>query len=257
MKLTSSLLFAFVALALTAAKAQAPATAKPHTAPHATAASSHPLCAKVPELSAQIPALPPGTPCARSLYTITTNPSVKLSDVSPLESPTLRTTLGVEPTSFSLDYIDTKIGTGEIAAPHKWYTVHYTGYLVDGTKFDSSYDHPDKLPFVFPYGQHQVVLGWDTGLDGMRVGGKRRLFIPWQLAYGPNAHGNIPPKSELIFDIELIGQSDKAPASAASTGNPGGMAGGSIPVVTVHPATPAKTPSAEPTATPSATAAKP
>jgi peptidylprolyl isomerase len=128
---------------------------------------------------------------------------------------------------FSLSYIDTKVGSGARVAPRKWYTIHYTGYLVDGAKFDSSYDHPDHAPLTFlqgpgPQGQRQVVPGMDTGLDGMRVGGKRRLFIPWQLAYGPNAHGSIPAKSDLIFDVELVSQSDndprpKPPAPPAAT----------------------------------------
>ena len=114
--------------------------------------------------------------------------------------------------------------TGELAAPHKWYTIQYTGYLVDGTKFDSSYDHPGAEPFSIPYGQHQVIPGWDTGFDGMHVGGKRRLFIPYQLAYGSNGKPPIPPKAELIFDVELISQSDerpaKAPAPSAKPGDP-------------------------------------
>jgi peptidylprolyl isomerase len=176
------------------------------TPPPATAA---PACSKLPELSPTSPALPAGAPCAKPLYTIVSEPAVKLQYVSPLEGPGLRETLGLEPTSFSLDYVDTKIGTGEVAAPHKWYTIHYTGYLVDGTKFDSSLDRGE--PISIPYGQHQVIPGWDTGFDGMRVGGKRRLFIPYQLAYGANAQRQIPAKSELVFDVELISQSDEKP----------------------------------------------
>ena len=122
------------------------------------------------------------------------------------------------PVSITLSYIDTKVGSGALLVPRKWYTIQYTGYLVDGTKFDSSFDHPDHAPLSFqqgpqgPQGQRQVVPGMDTGLDGMKVGGKRRLFIPWQLAYGPSAHANIPPKSMLIFDVELVSQSDKDPS---------------------------------------------
>jgi peptidylprolyl isomerase len=168
-------------------------------------------CSKIPTLSPKIPALPPGLPCAKPLYTITTTPAVQLSYVSPIESTKqLAETLGIESSTFSLDYVDIKVGTGELAAPHKWYSIHYTGYLVDGTKFDSSLDRNE--PINIPYGGHKVIPGWDTGFDGMRVGGKRRLFIPYQLAYG--AQGKppvIPAQSELIFDVELVAQSDTEP----------------------------------------------
>ncbi len=140
-----------------------------------------------------------------------------------MESPTLRDDLGIPmAATFSLSYIDTKVGTGEPAAPHKWYTINYTGYLTDGTKFDSSLDS-GREPLVFqqgpsgPQGRRQMVVGMDTGIDGMRVGGKRRLFIPYQLNYGPagNPQAKIPPKSWLIFDVELVAQSDKAPEPKA------------------------------------------
>ena len=176
-------------------------------------------CVKLPTLSPKIPALPAGLSCAKPLYTITTNPPAKLSDISPMEDPGLRDAVGIPlPVSITLSYIDTKVGSGALLVPRKWYTIQYTGYLVDGTKFDSSFDHPDHAPLSFqqgpqgPQGQRQVVPGMDTGLDGMKVGGKRRLFIPWQLAYGPSAHANIPPKSMLIFDVELVSQSDKDPS---------------------------------------------
>ena len=120
---------------------------------------------------------------------------------------------------YALRYIDTVIGTGPLAASHKYYTVHYTGWLTDGTKFDSSVDR--GTPITFPYGARQVIPGWDTGFEGMHVGGKRRLFIPWQLAYGESGRGPIPPKADLIFDIELVSQSETdprlAPASPAPT----------------------------------------
>lgn len=113
--------------------------------------------------------------------------------------------------SFTLSYIDTKVGTGDLAQPKKYYTVNYTGYLADGTKFDSSLDR--KEPITFPYGAHNVIQGWDTGFDGMRMGGKRRLFVPYQLAYGERGRPPvIPPQAELIFDVELISQSDTPPA---------------------------------------------
>ena len=141
-------------------------------------------------------------------------------------------------TAFSLRYQDIKIGTGPDAEPRKVYKVHYSGWLAaDGYKFDSSYDHPgqpiiDKdgtmerdekgevklsgpQPFSFQQGIGRVIPGFDQGFTGMKIGGKRRLFIPWQLAYGaagrpgPDAaNPGIPPKADLIFDIELVDQSD-------------------------------------------------
>ena len=111
---------------------------------------------------------------------------------------------------YALRYIDTFIGTGEPAQPRKYYTVHYTGYLTDGTKFDSSVDR--GTPITFPYGAHQVIPGWDTGFQDMHVGGKRRLFVPYQLAYGESGRPPvIPAKADLIFDVELVGMSDTPP----------------------------------------------
>jgi peptidylprolyl isomerase len=113
---------------------------------------------------------------------------------------------------YTLRYVDTLIGTGPLAEPRKYYTVHYTGWLTDGTKFDSSFDHPGQEPITFAYGAHRVIPGWDTGFQGMHVGGKRRLYVPYQLAYGETGHSPvIPAKSDLIFDVELISQSDTPP----------------------------------------------
>jgi peptidylprolyl isomerase len=120
--------------------------------------------------------------------------------------PNIPVVRGIPKTAFALKYIDAKIGTGELAKPGIKYTVHYTGWLHDGTKFDSSVDRGQ--PFEFVQGRHGVISGWDEGFDGMRVGGKRRLFIPWQLAYGAAGRGPIPPKADLIFDIEFIAQLD-------------------------------------------------
>jgi len=232
MKLTCTLfLFASTALAQIVVKpgptppsqpasqpAAGPASAQSHSTTHA--AATHP-CDKLPVLSPKIPALPAGAPCARPLFVMSTVPQANFEYISPLADPDLRETLNVQSVRFSLDYIDTKVGAGPLAAPHMWYTVHYTGYLADGTKFDSSYDHPDHAPFTFPYGQHKVILGWDTGLDGMRIGGERRLFIPWELAYGPSGKPpTIPAKAELIFDVELLSQSDKDPSAPAAAAPP-------------------------------------
>jgi peptidylprolyl isomerase len=109
-------------------------------------------------------------------------------------------------TLYALRYVDTLVGTGELAAPGKLYSVHYTGWLADGTKFDSSVDRGQ--PIEFPQGNRRVIPGWDTGFDGMHVGGKRRLYIPYQLAYGETGKGPIPAKANLIFDVELVAQRD-------------------------------------------------
>jgi len=162
---------------------------------------------------------------------------------------------GISKPLYSLRYIDTHVGTGPLAEPQKWYTVHYTGWLAkDGTKFDSSFDHPGQEAFTFPYGAHRVIPGWDTGFEGMHVGGKRRLFIPWQLAYGEMGHPPaIPAKSDLIFDVELVSFSDKPPAPKTPPAPP-------KPAPTPAPPTPAPTPaptSAPATAPTTADPAKP
>ncbi len=118
-------------------------------------------------------------------------------------------------TLYAMQYVDVKVGTGAPALPGQIYKVHYTGWLHDGTKFDSSVDRGQ--PFEFPQGRHRVITGWDEGFGGMKVGGKRRMFIPYQLAYGEQATGPIPAKADLIFDIELL---DVRDASAA--GSPAG-----------------------------------
>ena len=145
-------------------------------------------------------------------------------------------------TAFALRYQDIVIGTGADAQPNKIYKVQYTGWLGvngradDGRKFDSSYDRRQALkdadgkpvldaqgqpqlgdapPFSFAQGYGRVIPGWDQGFGGMKVGGKRRIFIPWQLAYGAKghpgpdaAHPGIPEKADLIFDVELVDVSD-------------------------------------------------
>jgi uncharacterized damage-inducible protein DinB len=108
---------------------------------------------------------------------------------------------------FVMRYIDVKVGDGAPAAAGKLYKVHYTGWLRDGTKFDSSRDRGEPLTFV--QGQRQVIAGWETGFEGMRIGGQRRLFIPYQLGYGEKGSGRvIGPKAELIFDVELLDVSE-------------------------------------------------
>lgn len=135
-----------------------------------------------------------------------------LSRATPDNPPSIPKVEGTPKDLYALRYIDTQVGTGEVAKPQQYYTVHYTGWLPDGTKFDSSHDHPGDEPIVFPYGARQVIAGWDTGFEGMHVGGKRRLYIPYQLAYGESGRPPvIPPKANLIFDVELVAQSDTPP----------------------------------------------
>jgi len=97
---------------------------------------------------------------------------------------------------------DEKVGTGAEAVAGKTVTVNYVGTLTDGTKFDSSYDH--NQPFSFTLGAGQVIKGWDQGVAGMKVGGKRKLVIPPDLGYGAQGAGSIPPNSTLVFEVELL-----------------------------------------------------
>lgn len=124
------------------------------------------------------------------------------SDKSSTSSPTK---LNGQPTTTAsgLQYWDTATGTGATAIAGNPVKVHYTGWLTTGEKFDSSRDRGE--PFSFPLGAGQVIKGWDEGVAGMRVGGKRQLRIPPELGYGAKgAGGAIPPNATLIFDVELL-----------------------------------------------------
>src|SRR5215472_14168949 len=105
-------------------------------------------------------------------------------------------------TASGLQYWDISTGGGATAIPGKRVTVHYTGWLADGAKFDSSVERGQ--PFEFVLGIGQVIKGWDEGVAGMKVGGKRQLRIPPGLAYGSRQNGPIPANSLLIFDVELL-----------------------------------------------------
>lgn len=206
-------LLAMTSAAITlAAQTPTPAhsTAVHHAAPaHAAAPAGG--CVTPPGLSPKIPALPAGTPCVKTLYTVTRTPETHLEYASPLVSPELAEALGPKKETISLLYSEITVGTGALVKRGAFLSVKYTGWLTDGTKFDSSYDHPGGEPFPLQYGAARVIPAWNTGFEGMRVGGKRRLYIPYQIAYGEAGRPPIPPRAMLIFDLEVAAQSDKAP----------------------------------------------
>ena len=135
-----------------------------------------------------------------------TSTSAKAQTTTPATSTT-PAPAGQEVTMPSgLKYTDVKVGDGDIADDGMTATVHYTGWLLNGTKFDSSLDQ--GKPFSFKLGAGQVIKGWDEGVKGMRIGGKRHLIIPADMGYGANgAGGVIPPNATLVFDVDLLGLS--------------------------------------------------
>ena len=106
-------------------------------------------------------------------------------------------------TSSGVQYWDLKAGTGAVAESGKTVSIHYTGWLTDGKKFDSSLDR--GRPFSFRLGEGSVIKGWDEGVAGMKVGGKRQLKVPAASAYGDQGKGGVvPPKANLTFEIQLV-----------------------------------------------------
>jgi peptidylprolyl isomerase len=127
---------------------------------------------------------------------------------------------GTPKVAFALRVLDVVAGTGAPMVARKCAYAHYTGWLTDGTKFDSSRDSTTngkpKPPISFPQGARRVIAGWDAGFEGMKIGGRRRLFIPYQLGYGePGRPPTIPSKADLVFDVELMAVSDTLPRTDA------------------------------------------
>ena len=193
-----------------------------------TTAATAQTAAPIRTTTAAKPATKPATTTTHHAATT----SSTTAEATPATPPNIPKVVGAAKTAYALRYIDVVTGTGPVAemsvlgtseadSKIKWFTVKYTGWLTDGTKFDSSDDHPGAEPITFPAGAHRVIPGWDTGFAGMHVGGKRRLFIPYQLAYGEAGRPpHIPAKSDLIFDIELVAISDTPPAPKAPPAPP-------------------------------------
>lgn len=122
---------------------------------------------------------------------------------NPIINPITNPTNNMITTSTGLQYEEVVLGTGEEAKAGMMVSVNYKGTFKDGSEFDNSYKR--GAPIEFTLGAQQVIAGWDEGIAGMKVGGKRKLIIPAELGYGPNDYGPIPGGSVLFFDVELVG----------------------------------------------------
>jgi len=219
-----------LAASAAAAIAQTPTSTAPAATPAAATAPKHPADEDDqgnPIYHPEAPALVADIHCGGASMTCT----IKLpKDIPPTDAKLVD--------DFSLRYQDIKVGDGAEALPGKKYTLHYTGWnAASGSKFDSTYEHhanlkdkdgkpvigddgkykqdPAPQPFTFNWEDHKVIPGLEQGILGMRVGGKRRIIIPYQMAYGvygrrgPNAaHPGVTPKSDIIFDVDLLDVAD-------------------------------------------------
>jgi peptidylprolyl isomerase len=138
-------------------------------------------------------------PLAADEQTAALQPVQLIAEASPVTTPQEDKTIT---TPSGLQYIDLVEGTGDSPKTGQTVTVHYTGTLENGKKFDSSRDR--NQPFQFKIGVGQVIKGWDEGVGSMKVGGRRQLTIPAELGYGSRGVGPIPPNSTLVFDVELL-----------------------------------------------------
>jgi len=137
-----------------------------------------------------------------AFYFLTKKPSSMENQISN-STPTSNPMPTLPPSKVTeLKIEDIKVGTGSAVKSGDTVSINYLGTLEDGTKFDSSYDR--NQPFETQIGVGQVIEGWDKGVVGMQVGGKRKLTIPYQMAYGENGYGPIPAKATLIFEVELM-----------------------------------------------------
>ena len=166
-----------LALVVCGCKAQQPETATPPT--ETTAPQTDSAVSESPEAAEEVDPVE----AARKLGTPTENEVVTMDS--------------------GLKYIDVTVGEGGEANAGQMVSVHYTGWLVAGSKFDSSVDRGQ--PFEFPLGDGRVIKGWDEGVAGMKIGGVRKLIIPSDMGYGSRGAGPIPPDSTLIFEVELLG----------------------------------------------------
>lgn len=135
-----------------------------------------------------------------SFYFLTKKPNESATNVSNSNQTIMPTIIPSKVTELKIE--DMKVGTGQEVKSGDVVVMHYAGTFEDGSKFDNSYDRGQ--PFETQIGVGQVIQGWDQGVPGMKVGGKRKLTIPYQLAYGENGYGPIPPKATLIFEVELV-----------------------------------------------------
>lgn len=234
-----------LAASTVAATAQTPAPTAAPAAKLATAATTPAKPATAAAKSATTAATPAATPAKPGA------PAAKLPLGVPAPGMPPVKTIKKVLTTATLSYQDIKVGTGAVAEPGKLYKVFYTGYRAsDGVIFDSTNLHPrppilDKdgkqvlgddgkpkqgppQPMPFPQGTGGTIIGFDQGFAGMKVGGQRRIFIPWQMGYGTRTmpdrgadHPGIPAKSDLIFDVELVDVTDAPPPQA----RPGMMPG--------------------------------
>ena len=137
--------------------------------------------------------------------TATTTPAPATATTTPAAPalPGIPGTGKVHKLASGLQYDDVLVGSGKMAEAGMNVSIHYTGYLLDGSKFDSSLDRGEPLKFQVAGGQ--MIQGFDEGVRGMRIGGKRKIVVPWSMAYGEAGRPpQIPPKSDLVFDLELL-----------------------------------------------------